>query len=173
MSDSTTALAGFEDSRRQFVRAIEGVPAEALAYLAPGDDYSLGGLITHTNAVLRRYGRVLDAIVAAPDRVFDAAEIETDMARDNARSTEGLDAAGRDAGLAELASLHDHVVATLRTVGDEGWARKTPVLYGGATEPYPTGAADIVGWLSGHYVEHVPHVAELLAAWRAATPATQ
>jgi hypothetical protein len=171
MTIAATELAGLEDARRQFVDAIDAVPTEALTFLAAGDDYALGGLVTHVNAVLRRYGRVLDAVVADRTSVFDSVPVEADMAIENARSTDGLTAADRGAAMATLANLHAKVTATLAGIDDAEWGLKTPVLYGGSDEPYPTGAAEITGWLTGHYLEHVPHVAELFAAWTATQPA--
>jgi len=47
------------------------------------------------------------------------------------------------------------------------------VIFGGSGgQPYPTSAADIKAWLTDHYFEHVPHVAELLQGWRAAAAAS-
>jgi hypothetical protein len=167
---TNSALDSFEQARRQFVEAIEGAPTEALVYRSPGDDYALGGLVTHVNGVLRRYGRVLDAIAADPGAELDARSIDEDMEEANARSKEGLTAGERAQAMATLATLHGHVAAVLSTVSAEAWNRKTPVRYGGG-EQYLTSAADITEWLSGHYLEHVPHVADLLRRWRAATQA--
>ena len=173
MTERADQLAGFEDSRRQFVEAIDGVPPEALTYLAPGDDYALGGLVTHVNAILRRYALVLDAIVAEPAAVLDAAPFEQEAEEENVRSTDGLMPADRAAAMATLAERHQHVAGTLATIGPLEWDRKSPVRFGGAVEPYPTGAGEIADWLTGHYLEHVPHVAELLRGWSAATATTR
>jgi Protein of unknown function (DUF664) len=171
LSNHNSALDGLEAARKQFVAAIDGAPTEALAYLSPGDDYALGGLVTHVNAVLRRYGRVLDAIVADPAAELNARSIDEEMGRDNARSKEGLTAGDRVGAMATLAALHDHVVAALSAINARDWNRKTPVRYGGG-EPYMTSAGDITEWLWGHYLEHVPHVEELLQHWRAASQTT-
>lgn len=169
MTTKDSELAGFEDARKQFVDAMNGVPTEALTYLSPGDDYALGGLVTHVNAILRRYGRVLEAILADPTGELDAQSIDADKDTENARSIEGLTAASRDAAMETLANLHEHVATGLATVSEADWDRKTPVVFGGSGgRPYPTGAVDIKTWLTDHYFEHVPHVAELLQGWRAA-----
>jgi hypothetical protein len=174
MTTPESELASFEDARRQFVDAMNGVPTEALGYLAPGDDYSLGGLVTHCNAILRRYGRVLDAILADPAGELDARPIDHDKDTENARSIERLSGADRDAAMATLAELHANVVAGLATVTAADWDRKTPVIFGGSGgRPFPTGAADIKTWLADHYLEHVPHVAELMDGWRAMTAEVQ
>ena len=63
--DRDTALNEFESARAAFVDAYAGVPDEALAFLKPGEDYALGGLVTHVIAVLEHYRFVLSAIVDA------------------------------------------------------------------------------------------------------------
>ena len=171
MSNPNSAIDGLEVARRQFVAAINGAPTKALVYLSPGDDYALGGLVTHVNAVLRRYGRVLDAIVADPAAELNARSIDEEMGRDNVRSKEGLTAADRVEAMARLATLHGRVVAALSTINAQDWHHKTPVRYGGGA-PYMTSAGDITEWLRGHYLEHVPHVEELLERWRAASQST-
>jgi hypothetical protein len=168
MATPAAELANFENARTQFVDAMNTAPNEALAYLRPGDDYALGGLVTHVNAVLRRYGRVLSGILANPTAELDARPIDQDMGSENARALDGLTEPGRPAAMAALAELHQQVAAALATVGEDAWDRKTPVIYRGSAQPYLTSAADIKKWLADHYLEHVPHVAELLAAWRAA-----
>ena len=173
MTTHESALASFEDARKRFVDAMNGVPVEALSFLSPSDDYSLGGLLTHVNAIVRRYGRVLDAILAAPTSELDARSIDEDKDTENARSVEGLSEAQRDAALTTLAELHQHVATRLATVSAAEWGRKTPVIFGGSEgQSYPTGAGDITAWLAGHYDEHVPHVAELLQGWRSAAVST-
>ncbi|HEY8740556.1 MAG TPA: DinB family protein [Candidatus Dormibacteraeota bacterium] len=171
MSARESDLAGFQSSRRKFVDAISGVPEDALAYLSPSDDYSLGGLITHVNAILRRYGRVLDGVLGDTASELDARPIDLDKDVDNARSGEAMTGPGRAAALTTLAQLHDHMAFKLGTLTDADWDRKTPVVFGGSEEPYPTSAGDLIGWLTGHYEEHVPHVAELLAGWQATATA--
>jgi hypothetical protein len=167
MTNSNSALKGFEDAREQFVEAMDSAPTESLTYLSTGDDYALGGLVTHVNGVLRRYGRVLDAILLDPEAELNAKSIDEDMEKANARSKEGLTAEERLEAMATLAALHGHVVAALSVINAEDWNRTTPVRFGGG-EPYPTSAADITEWLRGHYIEHVPHVGELLQHWSAA-----
>jgi hypothetical protein len=168
MEKMTSRLARLEEARTSFLEAINGAPDEALAFLRPGDDYALGGLLVHVNGVLERYGQVLDAIVTDPAGEFDAAAVDRAMIRANARAKEGITAASRNEVMATMASLHEHVAAALTRVAARDGERKTPVRYLGG-EPYPTSAADISLWLTDHYLEHVPHVAELLDAWRRGT----
>src|SRR2546426_1421936 len=55
------ALAELEAARASFVGAYDAIPGEALSYLKPGEDYALGGLVTHVVAVLEHYQLVLSA----------------------------------------------------------------------------------------------------------------
>ena len=48
------ALSDFAAARQEWEEAFARVPDEALRYLKPGDDYSLGGLQVHINWVLAR-----------------------------------------------------------------------------------------------------------------------
>jgi hypothetical protein len=164
--DRRTALASFEEARAGFEEAIGSVPDEALGYLEPGDDYALGGLVFHVNAVLEHYGVVLAAIQAAgfgetspsdPPGLFETA---------NARAKEGLPPEERAGALARMEGLHGTVVGMLESVDAGDWQRKAPVRYGPGSDPFPTSPADVTGWLTGHYLEHVPHVGQLLAGWR-------
>ena len=58
-------LSDFEGARSEFVAAMAAVPDDALPYLRPGDDYALGGLAAHVEAIIRRYTAVLAAADAA------------------------------------------------------------------------------------------------------------
>ena len=170
MTEKEPLTRALDDSRRQFVDAMDAVPAAALRFLRPGDEYSLGGLVIHVNGVLRRYGAVLDAILEDAGTEFNAATVDAAMEVENARSREGVEPADRAELMETLAALHEHVTASLAGLDDETIDRKTPVRYGGG-DPYPTSAADIAGWLTGHYAEHIPHVSELVDAWRSASSA--
>ena len=165
--DRGTALVGFDEARAGFMEVFGTVPDEALGYLKPEDDYALGGLVFHVNAVLEHYGVVLAAIQAAgfgeispsdPPGLFETA---------NARAKEGLLPEERTGALASMGLLHDTVVGMLESVDAGDWDRKAPVHYEPGADPFPTSPADVTGWLTGHYLEHVPHVHQLLAGWRA------
>src|SRR5689334_510932 len=62
---AATELAVYDGARDAYAAAIKETPPEALAYLRPGDDYSLGGLTVHVNFVLEHYLGVLRAMQAA------------------------------------------------------------------------------------------------------------
>src|SRR5256885_11321249 len=59
------ALAEFDAALRSFVDELASAPAGSLGYLKPGDDYALGGLVFHVNAVLEHYLGAIDALVAS------------------------------------------------------------------------------------------------------------
>ena len=88
----------------------------------------------------------------------------------NARAKEGLPPEQRAGALAEVQRLHDVAVASMESVDEADWHRKAPVHYGPGTDPFPSSPSDIAGWLIDHYLEHVPHVNQLLADWRTSRP---
>ena len=132
---AATAIAALDAARDRFLEAYEPVPEAALAHLKPGDDYSLGGLVVHVNAALRRYADVLDEIWNAGGATVDAGEIDARLIAANLRAGEGLDGAGRQRELETLRALHQRVTAGLREIPDSGWDTKTPVLYHGGGSP--------------------------------------
>ncbi len=160
---SPDVLAGFARARDAYLELMRRVPAEASGYLKPGDDYSVGGIAVHVNYVLEHYLAVLDALAApagSPVRPDEPAGLEERARR---RAGSSLTAAELDAELRTTGVLHDRVLAALGRLGDH--ETKVPVIYGGAAEPYPTSASDVIGWLDGHYREHVPQVEALIAEW--------
>ncbi len=164
-----SAQADFDAARSEWAACFEHVPDEALAYLKPGDDYSLGGLQTHVNWVLVHYRRVLDGIIAAGFGELGPQDApgEADAAGHKARS--GMTPQERRVALDEMARLHSAVVAAAAKLGEDDWGRKAPVIYGAGQNPYPTSPEDIIGWLRDHYREHVQQSADLVAEWKAAS----
>lgn len=159
-------LAGFARARDAYLELMRRVPPEAAGYLKPGDDYSVGGIAVHVNYVLEHYLAVLDALAepaASPVRPDEPAGLE-ERARERARGS--LTAAELEAELKTTVVLHDRVLAALGRLADP--ESKVPVIYGGAAEPYPTSPSDVIGWLDGHYREHVPQVEDLIAEWSSA-----
>jgi hypothetical protein len=164
--DREAALADFDVARAEWESAFAQVPDAALAYLKPGDDYALGGLQVHVNWVLVHYGRVLDGLKANPHDVLQPLDKpgESEGAVERARA--GLTAAERKQSLEEMSGLHRFVKEIAAELADEGWSRKTPVIYGEGRDPYPTSPDDVLGWLRDHYREHVQQCPELVASWR-------
>jgi hypothetical protein len=168
LPDRAAALADFSRARSEFEDAFGKVPDEAIGYRPPGDDYALGGLVVHVTDVLDHYAYVLDAIRAAgfgSVRVAEGATIAE-------RRSPGTVASGfsdheRDAVLGAMRSAHDGLATTAEVLPTEAYTRKAPVSFGDASAPVDTSAADIMGWMIGHYREHVAQVADLVAAWKA------
>jgi hypothetical protein len=51
------------------------------------------------------------------------------------------------------------------SVAPGDWERQSSVQEG-TNAPYQASAADVVGWVSGHYQEHIPQVRELVGDWQ-------
>jgi len=159
-----TALAAYDEARDRFLAAFEEVPDAALGFLKVGDDYSIGGLLAHVTWGLTHYSGVLEAVVASE---FGEVRDPADPAGQERVAAEGrasLAPAERDAALSSLTTAHVRLASQVRSLAEADFERTAPVLYGDATESYATSAATVMGWMTDHYDEHVPHVAELLAA---------
>lgn len=156
--DAHSALADLEAARLEWEAAFGRVPDAALAYLKPGDDYALGGLLVHVNWVLAHYLRVLEGDVVLRDPPLSR------------EAHDGLPPARRAEALAEMSGLHAAVRSAVARLDASAWARVTPVVYGPGQEPYPTTPEDVVGWLRDHYREHVGQCADLIREWTSSSP---
>ncbi len=152
------ALADFDHARDDFEDAFSQVPDEALGYKPEGDDYSIGYLLTHITGSLLQYSSVAT-------KIHEAAFGEVRLDSEGPPEPDNSQTIDREAALTEMEAAHDALAGKLRELAYEDFSRKAPVYYPGSTDPYPTGAADILGWVTDHYREHIPHVAELLAGW--------
>lgn len=159
------ALVAFDRARDRFLTAFERVPDAALRFLPAGDDYAVGGLLAHLTWGLGHYAEVLDSVVAAGYGEVRVPSDPDEEQRVGEASRRGIEGADRPAALASLQDAHDGLARQLRALPEDEFERTAPVIFGDATEPFPTGAAVIAGWLTDHYDEHVPHVGELLAAY--------
>jgi len=158
------ALAAYDEARDRFLTAFEEVPDAALGFLKPGDEYSIGGLLAHVTWGLTHYAGVLDGVVSSGfGEVLDRTD-PADQERAAAEGRAALSPARRGAALSSLVAAHARLGGQVRSLAESDFERTAPVIYGAATEPYATSAATVVGWMTDHYDEHVPHVAELLAA---------
>ena len=167
LADCETALDGFARAHDELEDAFRAVPDAALTYCPEGDDYALGGLVLHLTEVLEHYRHVLSGIRASEfGEVRVPPDSEDVERRRAARLNAGLSADQRPAAFADLRSAHNNLVAGVQALPNGQYARKAPVYFGEATEPYETGAPDILGWMTDHYRDHTRQVADLLAAWR-------
>jgi hypothetical protein len=156
--DRETALANFDHARDDWEDAFSKAPDDALGYKPEGDDYTIGFLLPHITSSMRNYSTVVDKIHEA---AFGEVRFESYPPGPSDSTT--LD---RAAALTDMEDAHDTLASQLRELAYEDFNRKAPVYYPGSNEPYPTSAADIIGWVTDHYQEHIPHVAELLESWR-------
>jgi len=162
------ALADFDRARAEWEAAFARVPDAGLAFLKPGDDYALGGLMAHVNWVLVHYGRVLDAIVAGGFRAIGPQDPPGEDAEAREAARRGLSgAAERSRSLAEMVVLHERARGAMSSLRAADWDRKCPVVYAPGEEPYDTSPQDVAGWLSDHYREHVSQTADLIEEWKA------
>ena len=162
-----SAMADFEAARSEWEASFQHVPDEALAYLKPGDDYSLGGLLTHVKWVLVHYRRVLGGIVAAGFGELGPQDAPGEAESAGQKARLGMTPQQRRAALDEMARLHSAVVAAVARLRESDWGRKAPVVYGVGQDAFPTSPEDIIGWLRDHYREHVRQSADLVTAWKA------
>ena len=154
----------------QFLAAFRDVPDEAMSYVPAGDEYALGILPEHLCDPLWKYSSQLDAMVRADfsqidlslDKIYEAAQARRHADLAAWRPT----GAEREAMLARLETAHQHARSRLAALDDATFTRTAPIVYTAGSEPYPTSARDIAGWLSDHYDEHTAQTRELLARWR-------
>ncbi len=148
-----------------FNTAFASVPDEALAFRPEGDDYALSGLVIHVAAVIEHYSAVLADIVAA--EVSPIAVTGEPDPRDVQLTHDGIPPAERAATELRVRTAHARLAQQLQRLSPDELARSAQVQFGAGSEPLATTPSDIKGWVREHYVEHVPHIYELLARWRA------
>jgi hypothetical protein len=163
---SQAALRDFDAGRDAFQGALERAPEGALAYLKPGDDYALGGLVYHVNFVLENYLNVLRAVLGADSGDVRLPEPRAAHEEANRRARIGLQPGELSPLLERMNELHSQVRSEAGAVSDADWGRQVTVHLGD-TEPYPASPADVMGWLIGHYDEHIPQIEQLLNEWQA------
>jgi hypothetical protein len=165
------ALETFEQAYAAFLAAFEQAPDAALAYVPPGDAYSLGILPLHLQDQIRDYMDLLQHMLKD-----DFASL--DLGQDTERETRAANryaylaeqrptGADRAALLTELASAHREAHTGLGALGEATGTRTAAVIYSAGTAPYPTSARAIIGWLQDHYQEHTKQTQDMLAQWRA------
>jgi ketosteroid isomerase-like protein len=85
--------------------------------------------------------------------------------QDLAAIAAGLDGHQRAAAVRRLGDAHASLVAEVQRLSAADFTRTAPVVFGSATDAYPTAASAIVGWVDAHYVEHTEHINALLEGW--------
>lgn len=173
-NEQASALAAFDDAYRAFLAAFAQAPDAALSYVPPGDEYALGALPPHLIDPIGRYLAVLDVMLATGFAPIDrsagpeGAERAADEARHHAllvslRPT----GAERQRLLVDLEAARRSVLARIQKLDEATFTRQAPVIYAAGSDPYPTSARDILGWLADHYREHEEQVGAILAQWHA------
>lgn len=166
------ALAAFDQAYRDFLAAFAEVPNEALSYVPAGDEYALGVLLLHLQHPLRDYidqlRRMMRADFAQIDLSADAARAATQEQRHAKLISWRPTSADRAGLLSGLALAHQDARTQLGALDEAMFGRSAPVIYSPGTEPYPTSARDIIGWLIDHYHEHSVQVQDMLKGWRGA-----
>jgi DinB superfamily len=165
-SRSEAVLRDFDEARQSFQHTLERVPEGALTYLKAGDDYALGGLVFHVNVVLENYLQVMQGVMASGGKEVRLPDPAAAFDEAHARARAGVRPGELGPALDRTASLHSQVRTLAASVAPSEWERQATVWVG-ANEPYPASPADVLGWLTDHYREHVPHAEELLREWKA------
>ncbi len=157
-----TDLHNFFVARGEFASAFAAVPDSALPYKGAADGYALSGIVVHLNATIDHYRRVVEGLI---DREFKPFAIQPQdpgvEAAHAKRAQTGFAAGERDEAFALLEAAHDDFVKSILTVQPQDYARKISITYKAGDTAHDTSAADIVGWLTAHYREHVPNVQQM------------
>lgn len=165
-----TALANFDHARDDFTRAFAQVPEKAILWKPEGDDYTIGDLVPHVIGSIYMYTVVLDTMAGLNwglTHPFEGAPHK--LMEDNAARVQAIYAGGegRDEVIRQLEEAHDALASRLRDLAYKEYSQKAPVHYPPAEEPFPTSAADILGWLTDHYNEHIAQIWQLIEGWEA------
>lgn len=163
-------VARFDAARDTFLTAFAQAPDEALPYSPAGEEYALGVLPLHLQDPMNRYLDVYDRMVAADfgpvdlgaDPAYATRQAELHQRLTVTKPT----GADRAALLAGLHATHQRVTERFGALDDTALTRQADVMYSPGANPYPTSAADILGWLIDHYDEHITQTAQLLDRWR-------
>jgi DinB family protein len=169
-TQAASLVARFDAARDAFLAAFAQAPDEALSYTPPGDEYALGVLPLHLQDSMNHYLDVFDRLSAADfgavDLTADANAMAHEQALHQRLVTTKPTGADRAAMLADLNATHQRVTARFRGLDDATVDHKGNVIYSPGSEPYPTSVADIFGWLTDHYDEHVEQTGQLIAQWQ-------
>jgi len=163
------ALAKMDEAHEAIVTAFAPMPDSALAWLKPGDDYAIGGIVIHLISSLDGYIGTLAALRAAGYRdTAGPGEDDAIVDAQLAHARRGLTPAERATTFADMKSKHASLSDLARRASDAQFDALVGVTYPGDEAPYPTSVALVVQWMTEHYAEHVPHAQALFAEWQKA-----
>jgi len=163
------ALAKMDAAHAAIVDAFAAMPDGALAWLKPGDDYAIGGIVIHLLSSLDGYIATLAAMGSADYRDTEGpAEDDAVVDAQLAHARRGLAPAERAAAFAEMKTKHLSLADLARRAADSQFDALVGITYPGDDVPYPTSVALVVQWMTEHYTEHVAHAQALFAEWKKA-----
>lgn len=169
-SQAAGLLARFDTARDAFLAAFAEAPDDALPYTPAGEEYALGVLPLHLqdsmNHYLDVYTRMVGADYGPVDLTSDPSHAAHEAELHQRLVITKPTGADRAAMLGDLAATHQRIRDRFADLDDATVARQADVIYSPGTAPYPTSVADIMGWLTDHYDEHVAQTAQLLERWR-------
>jgi hypothetical protein len=165
----TDAIRRLDAAHRSIEETFAMMPDAALAWLKPGDDYAIGGIVIHLIQSLDGYISTLESLRASgyvdtdgPGE--DGAVVDAQLAH----ARRGLTPDERAATFAEMRAKQSCLAALAATADEAQFASLVAVRYPGDEAPYPTSVALVVQWMTEHYAEHVPHADQLFAEWKKA-----
>ena len=163
------AIGGLDTAHRAIEETFAAMPDAALAWLKPGDDYAIGGIVIHLIQSLDGYIATLEALRAAGFADTDGpGEDEAIVDAQLMHARRGLTPGERAPAFADMRAKQARLAALAATADESQFASLVGVRYPGDEAPYPTSVALVVQWMTEHYAEHVPHAKGLFAEWQEA-----
>jgi hypothetical protein len=163
------ATAKMDEAHDAIVSTFAAMPDGALAWLKPGDDYAIGGIVIHLIGSLDGYIGTLAALEAAGYRdTVGPGEDDAIIDAQLAHARRGLAPAERTPTFVDMRSKHASLSDLARRASDTQFDALVGITYPGDEVPYPTSVALVVQWMTEHYAEHVPHARALFAEWQKA-----
>lgn len=163
------ALAKLDAAYASIVSVFETMPDAALAWLKPGDDYAIGGILIHLIQSLDGYIATLAAIEAAGYRDTNGpGEDEKAVDAGLRHARRGLLPEERAPIFQQLREKQARLREQANRASEAQFGALVGVRYPDDEAPYPTSVALVVQWMTEHYAEHVPHAEQLFGLWQAA-----
>ena len=146
-------------ARGELAAAFAAVPDAALQAKGASDEYAVSGIVVHLTATIDHYRPVLAGLIDTQFKSFAIAAQDPGVEAAHAkRARTGFGAGERDEAFALLEAAHDDFAEAVLAIQPQDYARKVSISYKAGQPPHDTSPADVVGWLTDHYREHVPDV---------------
>jgi hypothetical protein len=163
------ALAKMDATHAAIGETFTAMPDAALAWLKPGDDYAIGGIVIHLIQSLDGYIATLEALRAAGfTDTLGPGEDEKAVDAQLVHARRGLAPDERVATFTEMRQKHTRLAELAGGASEAQFGTLVAVRYPGDEAPYPTSVALVLQWMTEHYAEHVPHAQQLFAEWKRA-----